>query len=81
MAYGLAQSMKDTKLFCASLCLVDPVPLSAPGGSEVPRNFLRIRAEILDAGCSLFLNKETSFLQGVELNDITSVGDLEIHLS
>ena len=71
--------MKDTKLFCASLCLVDPAPLSSSGGSAP--SFLSARAGVLDSACRAFLHKETSFLEGVELNDITCVGDLEMHLS
>ena len=62
LAYGLAQSMKDTKLFCASLCLVDPPPLSAQRGSEIQKSYLCLRAEILDSTCGNYLNKKTNFL-------------------
>ena len=81
LAYGLAQSMKDTKLFCASLCLVDPTPLSSASDDGTQKSYLSDRAEIFDITCRAFLNKETNFLQGVELDDITCVGDLELHLS
>ena len=80
LAYGLAQSMENTRLCCASLCLVDPTPLSGTI-KTTPKSFLSARAGTFDITCRAFLNKETSFEQGVELNDITSVGDLERHLS
>ena len=81
LAYGLAQSMKNTKLFCASLCLVDPIPLSTPSETRESFLFLSSRAKLYDFICSVALNKETNFSQGVELNDIICAGDLEMHLS
>ena len=81
LSYGLAQSMKGTKLFCASLCLVDPSPLSAPKQGMLQKSELSTRAALFDTLCNLALKKETSFLQGVDLNDITCVYDLNMHLS
>ena len=81
LAYGLAQSMENTRLCCASLCLVDPTPLSTSGANQKPMSPLGARAMIYDILCGVFLNKETTFQQGVRLNDIICVGDLERHLS
>ena len=38
LGYGLAQSMKNTKVFCGSLCLVDPTPLSASKVNQKPKS-------------------------------------------
>ena len=80
-AYGLAQSMKGTRLLCAALYLVDPPPLARPKVKPQQKSDLITRAKALDIVCGAFLNTKTSFLQGVELNDIICMGDLEMHLS
>ena len=72
----------DSPLDCKSVCLVDPVPICNSPRSEISElQTLLLRAKDYDFLFLVFLQKEANLAQGVILNDIVTMTDLELSAS
>ena len=78
LAFELALCMNHSSLICESLGLIDPVPYGRT--PKETKSYLMKRAEAYDFYFSYLLSMETNFREGVILNDIVSINELETHV-
>ena len=82
LAYEIALCLKDSPVDCKSVCLIDPVPICNSPRPEIPQHkMLLLRAADYDFLFSVLLQTEANLEQGVILNDIMTMCDLELSAS
>lgn len=82
LAYEMALCLKDSPVNCKSVCLIDPVPIcNSPHPGISQHQMLLLRAKEYDILFFYSLQIETNLQQGVILNDIVTLNDLEVRAS
>ena len=77
----MALSLEDSPVNCKSVCLIDPTPICNSPRPETPQQVLWLRAKEYDFLFLILIQKEANLAQGVILNDIVTMTDLELSAS